>query len=53
MLSSPVKEKIIRYVLMSLIIGFFLIPFFALCYHDRKIFPGLTKFASILLFFFH
>lgn len=51
MIDSPPKDKLIRYILLALIIGFFAIPLVALCLFDRKIFQ-LQKIGSLLLFFF-
>ncbi len=45
------KERVIRYILIALIIGFFAIPLASLCWMDCKFFPA-KRIASILLFFF-
>lgn len=48
---ATLKEKMMRYVLLSLIAGFFGIPLMAYCFFDcRIIFP--KRAASVLLFFF-
>lgn len=51
MFASGPKEKLIQYILIALIIGFFAIPLAALCLFDCKIFQ-LQKIGSLLLFFF-
>ncbi len=51
MFASVPKEKLIQYILIALIIGFFVIPLAALCLFDCKIFQ-LQKIGSLLLFFF-
>ena len=45
------KTRFIHYLLITLIIGFFVIPIFAYCAFDCKIYPA-HKIASILLVFF-
>jgi hypothetical protein len=45
------KERITRYILIALIIGFFAIPLTLVCFFDCK-FYAPKKIASILLFFF-
>ncbi len=45
------KGRFLRYFLMILIAGFFVIPAFTLCFFDCKFFAP-KKIASILLFFF-
>jgi len=47
---ASLKSKIIRYVLVALIIGFFAIPLAAVCLFDCKFYPA-QRIASILLFF--
>jgi hypothetical protein len=44
------KERVIRYILIALIIGFFAIPLASLCWMDYKFFPA-KRIASLLLFF--
>jgi hypothetical protein len=51
MFAFPAREKLIRIILLFLILGFFVIPFVALCLFDCKIFPS-QKIASLLVFFF-
>jgi|GEM_PF-1683702 len=51
MVAYPPKVKLIEYILIALIIGFFVIPMVALCLFDCKIFPP-QKITSIFLFFF-
>ena len=46
------KEKIIRYVLIALIAGFFVIPLFLVCFFECNFEPPAKKIASVLLFFF-
>jgi len=46
------KEKIIRYILIALITGFFVIPLFLVCFFDCDFSPPAKKIASVLLFFF-
>ena len=45
------KPGFIHYLLITLILGFFVIPLFAYCAFDCKIYPA-HKIASILLIFF-
>jgi hypothetical protein len=48
---ASLKEKMIRYVLLGLIAGFFAFPLVTYCFFDfRLIFP--KRAASVLLFFF-
>ena len=48
---TSLKEKIILYALMGLILWFFAIPLVAYCFFDPK--PYISKkIASVLLFFF-
>jgi len=46
------KEKIIRYILIALIAGFFVIPLFLVCFFDCNFDPPAKKIAHFLLFFF-
>lgn len=48
---ASLKVRIIRYILIALIIGFFAIPVAAVCWLDCKYY-GPKKIASFLLFFF-
>jgi len=48
---ASLKEKVILYVLMSLVLWFFAIPVVAYCFLDCKPFIP-KKVASVLLFFF-
>jgi hypothetical protein len=48
---ATVKEKMIRYVLLGMIAGFFVFPLVTYCFFDcRVVFP--KRAASVLLFFF-
>ena len=49
--SMVIKTRFIHSLLITLIIGFFVIPLFAYCVLDCKIYPA-HKIASILLIFF-
>jgi len=44
-------ERVTRYTLLALIIGFFVIPLVMMCFFDCR-FYAPKKAASILLFFF-
>ena len=48
---ASLKEKVILYALMGLILWFFAIPLVAYCFFDCKPFVP-KKIASVLLFFF-
>ena len=51
MIIASLKERVVLYALMGLILWFFAIPVVAYCFLDCK--PFISKrIASILLFFF-
>ena len=45
------KDKVIRFLVLGLIAGFFGIPFLAYCFFDLRVFSP-RRAASVLLFFF-
>jgi len=45
------KEKLIYYLLITLIISFFVIPVLALCLYECKVFP-YQRIVSFFFFFF-
>ena len=51
MRAASLREKVILYALMGLVLWFFAIPVVAYCFLDYKPFVP-KKIASILLFFF-
>ncbi len=46
------REKMIHYLLIALILGFFVIPLATFCFFDCNFFFVHKKITSILLFFF-
>jgi len=50
-MATPLRERITKYILISLIITFFAIPLAALCLFNCKIFK-LEKIPSLFLFLF-
>ncbi len=50
-MTAYAKERIIHYLLVTLMVGFFVIPLATLCWVDCKTFAS-QRIASILLFFF-
>jgi hypothetical protein len=46
------KEKIIRYILVALIAGFFVIPLVLVCFFECNFTPPAKKVAHFLLLFF-
>ncbi len=51
MIAAPIKVRIIHFVLITLIVGFYAIPLTALCLFDCR-FYTVKKIASIFLLFF-
>ncbi len=52
MVVASIKGQFIRYFLIALIIGFFIIPAITVCFFDCKVSYTPKKVASALLFFF-
>jgi len=52
MVVASIKGRFIRYFLLALIIGFFIIPVITVCFFDCKVSYSSNKIASALLFFF-
>lgn len=50
-MTAYVKERVIHYLLIALMVGFFVIPLVTLCWLDCKAYAS-HRIASILLFFF-
>jgi hypothetical protein len=48
---APKKDKLTRYILIGLILGFFVIPLAAYCFFDCKFYVP-KKVASVLILFF-
>ena len=46
------KEKIVSYILIALITGFFIIPLFLVFFFDCNFSPPAKKIAHVFLFFF-
>ena len=46
------KEKIVKYILIALIAGFFVTPLFLVCFFECNFNPPAKKIAHVLLFFF-
>ncbi len=51
MIVASTKARLIWYLLVALIVGFFSIPVITFCFFDYKFFVP-KKVASLLLFFF-
>jgi hypothetical protein len=51
MIPASLKERLVQYFLIALIIGFFLLPVATFGLFDCKIFAA-KRIASLLLFFF-
>lgn len=51
MIAGSLRERVVWYFLLALIVGFFAIPLSVFCFFDSRLMPA-PKFASILLFFF-
>jgi len=49
---TSIKRRFIRYFLVALIVGFFIIPVITVCFFDCKVSYSPNKVASALLFFF-
>jgi len=50
-MAAALKQRVTKYILIALIMGFFATPLIAFCLFDCKFYAS-KKIASILLFFF-
>jgi hypothetical protein len=52
MIVASAKGRLVRYFLIALIIGFFIIPVITVCFFDCKVSYTPKRIASALLIFF-
>ena len=52
MVDASIKGRLIRYFVVALVIGFFIIPAITVCFFDCKVSYTSNRIASALLIFF-